>query len=292
MSIFTLEGNIINQISSKLDDMWNARGVYNMVYVSIGGKIIEPHVYFNSPNKKANTNAKNQIIPTFLRYRSEEQFILIIAIDDFRSEQQLRMNETIINERVDENMDVLIINNYCTKPFLAEFVSILSMKLLIHNIHETNFMICNFVKFLNNPNAVESMAESMIPTTIQHILDRPEYFKYSYCFYEWFGYRYYLYNFIYNYKKCLTTFTANSYINELEMFMKSQYNDNMKSTAVVQNINTLLFWESIYDITSTTSGRHGIATNFTNYLLENDQLLSSIIQTQTPSTMRIIVEGV
>ena len=68
-------------------------------------------------------------------------------------------------------------------------------------------------------------------------------------------------------------FSGYNFINELETFMKCQYDDNMKSTAVVQNVNTIRFWESIYDITTmTTVGKRGIATNLTEYLIENGQM--------------------
>jgi hypothetical protein len=276
MSIFEITGENVQEINIKIDDMWNARSGYHIVYVSIGSKINEQKVCFNRPtNIKQQsfcTNALNQMLPQFLRYRSEEQNILSIIIDEFSTEKQVNTNFINLHKNIDENTDILMINNHCTKIFLEEFIHTLMHILLRHNVCEKHVMLCNYVKFLNNPNAIESNAEQMIPKTIQSVLDRPEYARYSYCFHEWFGYRFYLYNFIYNYKRCLLSYNCVGFIEELEMFMKSQYQDNMKSTAVVQNINTIRFWESIYDITAMAECNNKIATNLTEYLLENRQL--------------------
>ena len=280
MSVFEISGMTIQSIKKQIDGMWNARGNYQFVYVSIGSQLNEVGVHFNNigpgNNKRYETNSPNQMIPQFLRHRTD-QSSLVIIIDTF-NEQQLRINKRIINKLIDRNIDVLIINHYCTNTFLEEFIGMIVNKLIHHNIHERHFMICNFVKFLNNPNAMEERAELMIPKTIQSTLDRLEYNRYANCLYEWFGYRFYLYNFIYNYKKCRSSFISNHFINELETFMKCQCEDNMQSTVVIQNINTIRFWESIYDITTTYSENigHGIATNLKDYLLENGQLESLI----------------
>lgn len=277
MSVCLITGSDIPIIKEKIDELWNTRNGYHMVYVSIGSQYNESHVQFNTPSKIQNkqfvTNASQQMIPHFLRYRSEEQNILIIAIDYYRTDQKIYTNRVLLEKHMDDNMDIIMINQYCSQTFLEEFIGMLFTKIKHHNIDSNNVMICNYVKHLNNPNALEERTETMIPTTIQNILDHPHFSQYSKCFYEWFGYRFYLYNFIYNYKNCRMAFSGYNFINELETFMKCQYDDNMKSTAVVQNVNTIRFWESIYDITTmTTVGKRGIATNLTEYLIENGQM--------------------
>ena len=266
----------IQSIKLKIDDMWNARSGYHLIYVSIGGKLNEISVIFNHPdsvkNKRFETNATKQMMPCFIRYRKADQKALVITIDDFNTINNLKRNCDIIDKYIDNNVDVLVIDKYCTRTFVEEFTEFLIHKIRINQIPEQNIMICNYVKFINDPNAMEAKAEHMIPVTIQQILDKPENIKYSRCLYEWFGYRFYLYNFVYCYKTCHLYFSAYTYINELEAFMKCQHEDNMKSTAVVQNINTIRFWESIYDITTMSYEQFGIAINLKDYLIENGQL--------------------
>lgn len=280
MPIFEISEQSGQSISHKLDDMWEYRQKYDAVYVSIGSKLNDPNVHFNNhinmQNKNIRTNASAQMIPNFIRSADKDKIILVIIIDDFQNSQKLHQNHCLLSNIVDEKMDVLIVNNYCTQTFLENFINGIANMWKNHNIDEKNVMICNFVKFSNNPNTMEEQAEKMIPKTIQSVLDRPEFKRYSNCFYEWFGYKYYLYNFIYNYKKCRMSFNAYEAIHSLEKYIERQYTNTHSGDEVIQNINTIGIWANIYDITTMTSGQHGMAISFKDYLLENGQLDSFI----------------
>jgi hypothetical protein len=138
-----------------------------------------------------------------------------------------------------------------------------------HSIPPEKVMICNFVKFMGSPNVMEMSAEKNIPEVIQKCLDLTEY---SNCFYEWFGYRFYLYNFIYNYKKYGEyIFMYRELIRELENSIKKRYSDPFMVT-VIQDEKILRFWDNVFDLSSPTDEAHGLAISLKNYLTEHGQL--------------------
>jgi hypothetical protein len=63
------------------------------------------------------------------------------------------------------------------------------------SIPPLNMMLCNYVKFMNQPNLVEYEDELMIPKAIQNVLYKS---KYENTYYEWYGYKMGLYDCIYN----------------------------------------------------------------------------------------------
>jgi hypothetical protein len=115
-----------------------------------------------------------------------------------------------------------------------------------NQIEMNNVMICNYVKHLNIPNFIEENAEIMIPETIQNTLNSLSPDKYSYCFYQWFGYRFYMYNFIYRYKRHLV-YEIFNYATILEKLFENNGSYNNRNTITSKGFSEFL--ENIYDIT-------------------------------------------
>ena len=117
----------------------------------------------------------------------------------------------------------------------------------------------------------------MIPETIQKVLDAEEFEKYTYCFYQWFGYNFYLYNFIYNYKIFEIIISVNkNYLTDLELLIKQMISDDdnyaKKQKIMLTEPKMLLIMENIYDITSDCPHNYEIATSLRKYFYEHGQL--------------------
>jgi hypothetical protein len=253
---------------------------FTKVYVSIGSKYNESVVSFNLHKTwdhrinqytylKAKTNAISQMIPDFIM-NNEEEKILVITIDQFKNETTQEILEKYMRDSVN-NIDIVLFDQFCGRLFLENFLEKLLDFSVKNSISERNLLICNYVKFMNEPNATEREAETVIPETIQRILDKFEKGKYAYSFYEWFGYRFYLYNFIYNYKKVVCLFNRSSLMEELSQFIQNRYLNGM-SIEESRGKQKLRFLDSIYDITMPTSYTDGFTTSLKDYLIENGEL--------------------
>jgi len=66
-------------------------------------------------------------------------------------------------------------------------------------ISPTQCVFSNFVRF-RQPNPTEMSTELWFQTTIQRTLDTIHGGKYSHCYYQWCGYSYYTYDYMYCYK--------------------------------------------------------------------------------------------
>lgn len=223
--------------------------IYDYVYVSIGSKYNQQDVYFYSQTmnvaNRRDTNALYQMVPLFLYTKPSSKTILNITIDIFRNDHELLFNKRLIESTDIDNMDNLIINMTCNEETIREFGETLLLKLLNNNISETDFMLCNYVKFMNSPNPEEIDAENNIPIYLEKIF-KGEYLKYINSYYEWYGYKYNLYNCIYNvsYGKkdiCLynTTTILNNKINIL-------HNQNIRKSINEKKIIELMV--NSYDI--------------------------------------------
>lgn len=189
-----------NNYITVIDNIFKNKS-YHYVYVSIGSKYNQQDVYFYSSSmplaKRVDTNAIHQMVPLFLYTKPSSTNILNITIDIFRTEDEIQFNKRLIESTDIDNMDNLIINMSCNKETIPEFGDVLLSKLIKFNILETNFMLCNYVKFVNSPNPEEIDAEKNIPIYLEKIF-KGEYLKYINSYYEWYGYKYNLYNCIYN----------------------------------------------------------------------------------------------
>ena len=151
-------------------------------------------------------------------------------------------------------------------------------------MNQKNVMICNYINYNDKTNnEIDLYSQKMIHETIQKVLDSKEFEKYAYCFHQWFGYNFYLYNFIYNYKIFEIIISVNNnYLTDLEILIKQMINDDYDEN---DNINfeknkkimltepkMLLVMENVYDISSDCPYKYEIATSLRKYFYEHGQL--------------------
>ena len=142
-----------NSFSATLASVFAQQKKYHYVYVSIGSKYNQPDVYFYSAKsslaKRVDTNALEQMVPIYLRIKPTDRNILVVVIDTFNADNDIQMNRRLIQSILTENIDCILVNMFCTNDNLHELCSKLIAKVLVENIHESNCMICNYVKYLN-----------------------------------------------------------------------------------------------------------------------------------------------
>lgn len=186
--------NEINNIIDDIQSIRNENENIDFAYISIGSKFNNEVVHLK--NKQLSTNANYQMIPQFLRNPHEDKYKYVIIIDHFNKEDikkntSIVMSDTtlkirlfIVNFKIDDKNDLLI-------DFLRSLSSIFSF------LKRNQFIVCNYIKFLNQPNKLEQEAEEKVLTIIKSSLEKT---NFENCHYEWFGYNSCLYNYIYNKK--------------------------------------------------------------------------------------------
>jgi hypothetical protein len=253
----------------------NIEGQYTSIYVSIGSKMNEKTVQFcpslhDRKSIRHPTNCLSQMVPAFLRTQPMSERSLCIIVDQFSNKTNLEENIRMLQTISDVDMDICLFDRSCTKQFLPDFVEYIISLAEQHAIPPEKLMICNFVKFMGSPNAMELACETFIPEIIQKKLDKT---VYSDCLYEWFGYRFHLYNFIYSYKKYgQYYFMHQDLIRELEISIKKRTADPFMVT-VIQHPGTQMFWDNIFDLTLPCYGTGPrLAVSLKEYLVENRQI--------------------
>ena len=175
---------------------------YQYGYISFGSKFNSTDVYFkagsNTLTTRMDTNAVAQMVPMFLRTKPKKYHILNIIIDIFPTHADMEMNARLINEVINDNIDCILINMRCTPINMEEVLGRIMDWAITQYIPPLQFMLCNYVKFMNQPNKTEYEDELMIPKTIQNILSHQKYENYKNTYYEWYGYKMILYDCIYN----------------------------------------------------------------------------------------------
>lgn len=172
---------------------------WNRVYMSFGSKwndLTVPSKTFD--NSTWYSNSLDQMVPSFIRYQTESNYTLVIIIDEFKDQRNFNLNKKLIIQNIEDsnNVYVCIINKYCSsKETIVDLTNKLVEFSTRHNIQKENFMICNFVKFLNRPNLYELSISSIISSSIN---DAVKDTIYKNCLYEWFGYIYGLHTLVYN----------------------------------------------------------------------------------------------
>jgi len=238
-----VSGNIIS-LKAIIDETIHNRGKIDTVYVSIGGKCNDSHVLFNRPDsvkgKSFPTNSHYQLLPRFIEFDSTTKNILIIAFDDFSNEETRIYNRKSVEKRLTENMTLILFDKITDKPFLESFMELFLFICSENKIDKTNAYICNFIKHLNEPNVLDYKSEEMVPQLIQRFLDNTDY---SECFYQWFGYRYFTYNFVYRYKRHLL-YDLKSFPSLFENQLETGISKMLSDKAFID------FLINIYDITS------------------------------------------
>lgn len=180
------------QLSDKLE-----RNTYEYIYVSFGGKINERSVHFQHPNITDYTNALYQMIPTFIQSGKK---ILCIIVDDFHDNDLFKYTEKHVLTYTNEFpfIDIVFIDFKITINNSEIFIQKI-LNLIPQSITTEQFMICNFIRF-RHPNNDESILEETLPKNIKKQCILCQNGKFKNRFYQWFGYMYYLHNYIYNYE--------------------------------------------------------------------------------------------
>ena len=245
MIVVTDSKNCINTI----DNIFKNQS-YHYVYVSIGSKYNQQDVYFYSSSmpvaKRVDTNALRQMVPLFLYTKPPLKKILNITIDIFNTEQEILFNKRLIESSEIDNMDNVIINMSCNEANIIAFGERILSLVSYNNILETNFMLCNYVKFANSPNPEELHAENNIPIYLEKIFKG----NYSKSYYEWYGYKYNLYNCIYSVsygKQDIFLYKTMNYLNDR---MKILSNNHKKEYIMNFDIKITELMSNTYDISS------------------------------------------
>lgn len=172
---------------------------WNKVYMSFGSKwnnLTVPAKTFD--NATWYSNSLDQMVPSFIRYQADTNYSVVIIIDEFKDNRIMNINKTLITQNIEDtyNIRLCIVNKFCsTKEIVMDFTDKIVEFSNRHNIRNEDFIICNFVKYLNQPNLLELSTSTFISSSINDVLKNT---TYKNCLYEWFGYNYGLHTLIYN----------------------------------------------------------------------------------------------
>lgn len=258
---------IENDILNRLTQILTVLQEYDYIYISIGSKPNQTMVPFSPNNKKS--NAYEQMFPVFLQ--REDKKILVIVIDKF-NKRLLNHVSNQLNRVLTDNIDFYILNGLCNKKFLSEFLQLFVEKLKDINFPPLSFMICNYVRFMNTPNEIELDSEKYVPQIIQEKLNETE--IYDNCFYQWFGYRYYFYNYIYKYKN-LQRYGQMVLrgINSVELLLQ-ELSKNALTTLVIQDEEALYILKNIFNICEPNQFNEYITYNAYDEFKQYNNILS------------------
>ena len=247
--------NIIeNDILNRLTQILTVLQEYEYIYISIGSKPNQRIVPF-TPNEKR-SNAYEQMFPVFLQ--RDDKKILVIAIDKFDKRLSTHVSNQL-NTILTDNIDFYILNCLCSKNFLSEFLQLFVEKLKDINFPPSLFMICNYVRFMNTPNEIELDSEKYIPQIIQEKLNETN--IYDNCFYQWFGYRYYFYNYVYKYKNLQRSGQmVLKGINSVEILLEKLSKQSF-TTVVLQDKEALFILKNMYNICEPNHVNESVISN-------------------------------
>lgn len=234
--IHNLQQDEIKDLESQLSNLFDTKK-FGFVYISIGSKYNSDYVIKN--NSSIYSNAFLQMIPTFIYNNNYDNINkLIIIIDSFKDDHNLTENIKILEERCDETMDIILIRKLCNTDFLDSFLPFILNLNTYYNIVPKNFIICNFIKFLNIPNQTEALYEHSIPNTIKNIL---KFTFYVNSFYQWFGYiNFTLYNMIYC-DNCLNILNWHDTLNRLSLYLNNPYDEKHQFQKIHNYKNILTY---------------------------------------------------
>ena len=187
---------------------------YQSIYTSLGSKQNEVYVSSNpSTLPERVTNASYQMVPSFMRNITDNNRGLIIVIDDFHNDDSQLQNENILTDLSTQFtwLDFIMVDAYLTKDALYSIIQSITNFANLTHILPNDFKISNFIRF-RHPNETEQTLEIWIPDFIQRVLDTLHDGKYNQSYYQWYGYSYYTYDYIYCYKlyKIAYAFYANA----------------------------------------------------------------------------------
>jgi hypothetical protein len=243
----------------------------NKIYVSVGGKYNARAVQIGSEATIIPTNSLFQMFPQFLQMREPDpdDQCLIIAIDDFHNLQNLADNIALLQGYKISNTYILLCDILCTKTFITSFTEDLLEFVRHANVSNNNFMICNYIKFLNAPNDIERRSATSIPEAIQRVLNLEPNALYSDCFYDWFGYNPARYNYVCCYKYRNQINYAS--LQKLEKILNELQRDP-SAKITVRNYAETNFWDNVYDITGYGIDKNKISMSLREVFIYNKNL--------------------
>lgn len=219
------------------------------VYVSIGSKLNNEKVD-SREHPSWQSNALDQMFPMFLCSPLNETIChnntLIIIIDKF-SAHEYSKNELLLTTRLGDNhcCHIVVFNTLCNEKLIIPFMNYLTHMCKQHQIACDNLMLCNYTKFSSTPNKQEVAQSHFISPLINKLLNKTV--QYKGCLYEWFGYNYSMYNFIYNYNKQFNMQDNNGY-RILKRILHNESSSHIYQTKL-SNIEAREFCAFLVDIT-------------------------------------------
>ena len=223
-----IENNFLQNLSDEL-----ANFPYRYVYISFGSKFNTKYIQIAGTSQK--TNASIQILPKFLK-KNDQLVIMIdhLTTNDTKEDHLKFLNDELLYSNITK---YIILNTYANETFIKGLFDILLPKLIENHINSNNLIIATFIKFLSEPNYQEKESALLVSKTIYYYLEEFEESKYLSCYYEWFGYRRELYNYIFNFQALKSKQVTIEHLYEIETILKSLTKGSISTTMVVQNQN-------------------------------------------------------
>ena len=192
-----------DQFSEMVLSVWEASN-FDYVYISIGSKINEDTLRFNNPNLSGHeffSNSFDQMMPRFVQRQPPTVRQLIVVFDDFSNvklcEQNIQYLTGESNTR--KNSCFMMVNTKLRSSNLKTYLYPILNKLNEFQLKSSQFILANFVCFKNGTDR-EYNYSLTLPKSIQKMLCKSKFANYDECLYQWYGYAYYTYNYVYNYK--------------------------------------------------------------------------------------------
>ena len=192
-----------DQFPEMVLSVWEASN-FDYVYVSIGSKINEDTIRFNNPNLSEHeffSNSFYQMMPRFVKIQPHIVRQLIVVFDDFSNvklrDQNIQYLTGVSNTR--KNSCFMMVNTKIRPSNLKKYIYPILNKLNEFELESSQFILANFVCFKNGTER-EYEYSLTLPKSIQKVLCKSKVSNYDECLYQWYGYAYYTYNYVYNYK--------------------------------------------------------------------------------------------
>ena len=219
---------------------------FGFVYLSLGSKINESIVSFNNSDSEK-TNAGYQMIPRFLQNpeifddNEEKAYKLIVLIDKFNN-QDIKNNQYALTMNMTSLTRIYIVNTELNNSNINKFDLFLTfISSYFGYLGEEKFMVCNFIKYLNQPNLREENSQRLV---IKHITDTLNVTKFKNSYYEWFGYKNKLYNYFYNKNKFSNMLNYYRNIILIEKILQKNKASNKAEEEVSKYVYNLLEFEN------------------------------------------------
>ena len=208
------------------------------VYCSIGSKHNEDNSSFRYPSRDIlePSNAEYQMIPQFVRYKHGNT--LVIIIDQFTDEILYNNNMIILNNIIEmhNNIEILLVNHKFDCENMNEAIVPILSYLHESNIHENQFMLANYICF-RTTNLLDTEMEDKFRNLLQSLLHNTLKGVYRKCFYQWFGYMYLFYDYIFNYNEyyIFAGLHINSLLSKCYTITKNKKLNNFNKKIIANN---------------------------------------------------------